>query len=295
MVARIDSITSATVCEITTVTTGAGAFAVTSGDRLMLLATAWGENSSGISVFSKDYDNVYNVLQIVRRPVGISNSMLKSDFLAGGSDYFKLMKEINLIEFLREVERNYIFGARAASGNTTAGGAALTSAFRTTRGLYDWAAQTFDMSGNMTRFKIMTELPKLLKTVKENEPVIALAGFHTIGLINEMLNDQTRYVNSSDVKTGLREYGVMTDVLRTINMPIELVRHEAFDSGAYENQMLLTAPDSIFFAHLKDRDIRPVVGLQNPDVDGMIDSVECEFGCGVIDGGLKTLVVKNCW
>jgi hypothetical protein len=59
--------------------------------------------------------------------------------------------------------------------------------------------------------------------------------------------------------------------------------------------MLLFVPDNVFFTHLKDRDIRPVTGLQNNDVDGMIDSVECEFGCGVIDGGLKILQVTNCW
>ena len=294
MLARIDSVTNTTTCEVTSV--GDTAFAVANGDSLMLLAYAFPENSSGIPVMSKDYDNVYNTLQIVRSAVGISNSMLKSQFLAGGSDYFKLLKEINLIEFLREVERNFIFGARAAgTGNTTAGGAALTAAFRTTRGMYDWAAQSFNMNGSMTRYKLMTELPKLLKTVKESDNVIALAGFQTVGIINEMLNDQTRYVNNSDAKTALREFGVMTNVVRTMNMPIEIVRHEAFDSGAYANQMLLFVPDNVFFAHLKDRDIRPVTGLQNNDVDGMIDSVECEFGCGVIDGGLKILKVTNCW
>jgi hypothetical protein len=292
MVARIDSVTSAAAMEVTSV--GDTAFAVSNGDDLMYLATAYPENSSGISVLSKDYDNVYNTLQISRSPVGISNSMLKSQFLAGGSDYFKLLKEINLIEMLRETERNLIFGARAAgTSNTTAGGAALTAAFRTTRGMYDWAAQSFDMKGTVTRYKLMTEIPKLLKTVKENESVLALAGFQSCGQINELLNDQTRYIDSGTAKTALRDYGVKTNVIRTLNMDIELVRHEAFDSGAYANQMLIFVPDNVFFAHLKDRDIRPVTGLQNNDVDGMIDSVEAEWGCGVIDGGLKILVVNN--
>jgi hypothetical protein len=239
---------------------------------------------------------VYNTLHIFRRAVGISNSMLKSEFLAGGSDYYKLLKSINGVEFYREGERGLLFGVKASgTGNTTSGGSALSAAFRTSQGIYDYAANTFSMGGSMTRYKLMTELPRLLKTVKENENVIALAGFQTIGVINEMLQDQSRYIDSGTAKTALRDYGIQTNVLRTMNMPIELVRHEAFDSGAYSNQMLLFVPDNIRFAHLKGRDIRPVVGLQNNDVDGMIDSIEAEFCPSVIDGGLKILKVTNCW
>ena len=294
MVCRIDSITSATECEITSV--GGTAFAPAVGDDLMLLDMAMPENSSGIPVMSKDYDNVYNTLHIFRRAVGISNSMLKSEFLAGGSDYYKLLKNINLAEFYRELERGFLFGVKASgTGNTTSGGTALTAAFRTSQGVYDYAANTFSMGGSMTRYKLMTELPRLLKTVRENEGVIAFAGFQTIGVINEMLQDQSRYIDSGTAKTALRDFGIQTNVLRTMNMPIELCRHEAFDSGAYANQMLLLVPDNVRFAHLKGRDIRPVVGLQNNDVDGMIDSVEVECCPSVIDGGLKILKVTNCW
>jgi hypothetical protein len=296
MVARIDSVTSALAMVVTSV--GDTAFTALNGDELMYLSTALPENSSNISLMSKDYDNVYNTLQISRRPVGISNSMLKSAFLAGGSDYFKLLKEINLIEMLRETERNLIFGARASgTGNTTAGGAALTAAFRTTRGMYDWAAQVFDMKGNCTLQKLMTDIPSLLYTVKEMDDVICLGGYKSFGIINELLNNQTRYiVDASEAKkTASRTLGLVTTTIRTLNMPIDLVKHEAFNTGAMANQMLLFVPDNIRFAHLKDRDIRPVTGLQNNDVDGMIDGVEAEWGCGVIDGGIKILVVKNVW
>lgn len=295
MVCRIDSVNANTTeCVVTSV--GSTAFDCKTGDVLMLLDMAMPENSSSIPVMSKDYDNVYNTLHIFRRAVGISNSMLKSEFLAGGSDYYKLLKNINLAEFYRELERGFLFGVKASgTGNTTSGGSALTAAFRTSQGVYDYAANTFSMGGNMTRYKLMTELPRLLKTVRENEGVIAFAGFQTIGIINEMLQDQSRYIDSGTAKTALRDFGIQTNVLRTMNMPIELCRHEAFDSGAFANQMLLLVPDNVRFANLKGRDIRPVVGLQNNDVDGMIDSVEVECCPAVIDGGLKILKVTNCW
>jgi hypothetical protein len=289
---RIDSRTSDTVVEITSV--GATAFSAAQGDTLQILASAYPENSSAPTIYSKDFDNVYNLLQIVRKPVAISNSMLKSKFLAGG-DYFKLLKTINMIEFMREVERNFIFGQRASgTGNTTSGGSALSAAFRTTRGIYDWAANSYDMKGNMNGFKLRKDIPQLLKTVQENQKVVALGGFETLGRINEIFNDRVSYFVDSN-NTDLTKLGVQTKTLNTMNMPIELIRHEAMDNGEYQKQLLVFSPDNIFWAYLKDRDIRPVVGIQNNDVDGMIDSVEAECGCGVIDGGQSILQVKNCW
>jgi hypothetical protein len=146
----------------------------------------------------------------------------------------------------------------------------------------------------MTLFKLRTELPKKLYTVQENQSVIALAGFETLGRVNEMFNDQIRYT-ISDAKTPLREFGTQTSIVRTINMPIEFVRHEFFDQGDMAKTMLLFVPENCRFAYLKDRGVRPVVGLQNNDVDGKIDSIEAEYGLATIDGGASILRVDNCY
>jgi len=290
--ARVDSVTDANTCEVTSF--GTTAFSASAGDSLFINATAYNENSSGPTIFSKDFDNVYNTLQIVREPVAISNSMLKSKFYAT-NDYFKLLKEINLINMMARVERSWLFGDRASgTGNTTAGGSAHSDSFRTTRGALNWAANTFDMKGNMTPFKFRTEVPAILTTVTESQKAICLGGYQTIGRIKEWMNAQAIYP-VTDAKSALKEYGVDTEVVRTNNMPLELVTHQAFDKGGMEKTMLIFVPENNVFAYLKDRDIRPVVGIQNNDVDGQIDSVECEFGCGTIDGGASTLRVDNCW
>jgi hypothetical protein len=150
------------------------------------------------------------------------------------------------------------------------------------------------MKGNMTGFKLRKDIPQQLKTVQENQKVVALGGFETLGRINELFNDRVSYFVDSN-NTDLTKLGVQTKTLNTMNMPIELIRHEAMDNGEYQKSLLVFSPDNIFWAYLKDRDIRPVVGIQNNDVDGMIDSVEAEAGCGVIDGGQSILQVKNCW
>ena len=56
--------------------------------------------------------------------------------------------------------------------------------------------------------------------------------FQTVGIINEMLNDQTRYVNNSDAKTALREFGV-TDTM--LHCPAAL---EAESPGSYSYELL---------------------------------------------------------
>lgn len=289
---RIDSVTNTITIEVTSV--GTTAFDAAVGDVLTIGPTAYPEHSSAPTMLTKDFDNVYNTLQISREPVGISGSMLKSEFYATG-DYFTLLKAVNLVEFYRKIDRGLLAGDRASgTGNTTSGGSALTTAFRTSRGLLNWAADSFNMDGNMTLFKLRTELPKKLYTVQENQSVIALAGFETLGRVNEMFNDQIRYT-ISDAKTPLREFGTQTSIVRTINMPIEFVRHEFFDQGDMAKTMLLFVPENCRFAYLKDRGVRPVVGLQNNDVDGKIDSIEAEYGLATIDGGASILRVDNCY
>lgn len=290
--ARVDSITSASECVITSF--GATAFSVTAGDVLMINATAYGPNSANPSILTKDMDNVYNTLQISREPVAASNSMLKSQFHAT-NDYFKLLKKLNFINFLSKIERTWLFGERASgTGNTTAGGSTRSDAFYTTRGAYNWAANRYDMKGNISMFKIRSEIPQMLDTVSSSTKVIMLLGQGSLGRINELMNGQAMYTISGE-ESKLKKFGISTRVLKTNNMDIELIPHKAFDKGGMQKKALLMVPDNHAFVHLKDRDIRPVLAIQENDRDGIIDSVECEAGCRVLDGGQSSCVVENMW
>lgn len=294
LTARIDSITNTTTLEITSV--GDTAFAPSAGDTLGVSATMYPQNSVNPTIISKDFDNVYNTLQIAREPVGISNSMLKSTFYAT-KDYFKLLKMINLYNFYDKIERGFLFGNRAAGAvNTTSGGAALTSSFYSSRGLLNWAANSYDMNGSMTQFKINTEIPRVLDVVGEADPMICLCGFDVQGRINEMVADKVQYnIDFGNAKTRLREWGVNTTIVRTQTFAMELVNHQAFNEGELAKTALIFNPNNVDFVHLPDRDIRPVVGIEENDRDGKIDSVEAEFGCRVNDGGQSIALIRNCW
>jgi len=293
LTARIDSITDTTTCEITSF--GATAFAPVQGDILGISATAYPENSSNPSMISKDFDNVYNCTQIVREPVAISNTLLKSEFYAT-QDYFKLLKMINLVRFYEKIERGWLFGNRASSGNTTSGGAALTASFSSSQGLLNWAANSYDMGGSMSSFKLKTEISRMMSVSSEGDPIIALAGYDICGRIDDMVSDKTVYnINVGDAKTRLREFGVNTKMIRTQTFAFELVNHKAFNEGELAHCMLLFNPNNVEFVHLPDRDIHPNVSIQENDRDGKIDEVLAEFGCRVNDGGQSAGLVQNCW
>ncbi|MBN1294368.1 MAG: hypothetical protein JXB48_21205 [Candidatus Latescibacteria bacterium] len=291
--ARIDSITDTTTCEVTSF--GATAFNPAAGTTLGISATAYPENSVNPSMISKDFDNVYNCTQIVREPVAISNTLLKSEFYAT-KDYFKLLKMINLVRFYEKIERGFLFGNRASSGNTTSGGAALTSSFTTSRGLLNWAACSYDMVGSMTSFKLKTEIPRAMSVCGEGDPMICLAGFDICGRIDDMVADKTVYnIDVGDAKTTLREFGVNTKMIRTQTFAMELVNHQAMNEGDLAKCMLIFNPNNIEFVHLPDRDIHPNVSIEENDRDGKIDEVICEFGCRVNDGGQSIGLIQNCY
>lgn len=292
--ARIDSITNPTTCEITSV--GTTAFSPAADTVLGISATMYPQNSVNPTIISKDFDNVYNTLQIVREPVGISNSMLKSEFYAT-KDYFKLLKLINLVRFYEKIERSFLFGDRASGAvNATSGGAVLTDSFYSSRGLFNWAASSYDMLGTMSQFKLNTEIPRVLETVGEGDPMICVCGFDIAGRINEMVADKVQYsLDFSKTETTLRKWGVNTKIIQTQTFAMEMLNHKAFNEGELAKTMLIFNPNNVDFVHLPDRDIRPVVGIEENDRDGKIDSVEAEFGCRVNDGGESIAVVTNCW
>lgn len=288
---RVDSVTSSTVCEITSI--GATAFSVTAGDVLLLGATAYGRNSSNPSIMSKDFDMIFNTTQISREPVAISGTMSAIEFY-GTKDYKSLLKKINLINFLRKIENTWLFGSKSSTNNTTAGGAVLTSAFSTTKGAMSFAATTYNMDGNMSFFKWRSEVPQILTTVSGNDTIIALVGAGTLGRVNDLMNAQASYVVNG-AESNLKKFGLKTKILTTNGPDIEFVHHPSFDVGGLQKKALLLKPDMNGFAFLDGRDIQPKLNIHANDLDGTVDEVFCECGYDNYDGGASSLVVENIW
>jgi|WetSurSiteA1Bulk_404760.scaffolds.fasta_scaffold10591_1 hypothetical protein len=292
--ARVDSITNTTVCVVESF--GDTAFCPDANTVVGVSATAYPDNSVNPSYISKDFDNVYNVLQISREPVAISNTMLKSEFYAT-KDYFKLLKMINMARFYEKMERTWLFGNRpTGSLNVNPAGTALTGTFSTTQGAFNWAANSYDMNGNMTSFKLKTELSRALPVVGEGDPMICLAGFDVLGRIDDMVYDKVQYqIDVGSGKTTLQKWGINTKIIKTQTFEMELVNHKAFNEGELARTMFIFNPENTDFVHLPDRDIFPNVGIQENDRDGVIDEVMGECGFRTNDGGQSMAIIKNCW
>jgi hypothetical protein len=287
--ARVDSVTSATECVITSF--GATAFSVEAGDVLMIGSTAYGQNSNNPSMISNDMDHIFNTVQISREPVAESETMRAIDFY-GTTDYFALRRKINFGNFFSKAETAILFGAKASSGNTTSGGSSLTTAFSTTNGIYTMAANSYDMDGQMTMYKLQTELPIKLDTVHPNDKMIAYAGQRTIGNLISMIQG-TSSVQITGKESVLDVAGLNTTKIRTNKFILEFVHHPLFDVGSYATEAFVFKPEMNGIAYL--RDFQPLEDRQENDRDGRITEILGEFGADNYDGGQSSCILTNLW
>lgn len=289
--ARIDSVTSATVLEVTSF--GTTAFAVVGTTDVMLAAgTAYGENSSSPSISQKDEDNVYNLLQIMRYSWGISESMAGNTQLAGGNAWEQI-KLRGVQEAMRKAEGSLLFSDRATgTGDTTSGGAVLTTSFRTTRGMGKWAANSLDALGSLTHQKFITDVPVALgDTINDSQRFIAFCGRQVYGRMTQWVNDKLVYMESGEKS----EFGAVTQKFITSGPKIEVVQHDLFNRGAFATKMLIFAPENLTYVFKRNRDLKINEGIQLPSADGFQDELKGEIGLESVDAGNSMLLISNCY
>ena len=73
-----------------------------------------------------------------------------------------------------------------------------------------------------------------------------------------------------------------------------------FDRGDLYKNALLFNPDDVEYCYKNkgpgdkaDRDFHPKLGIQNADVDGVVDEILGEISVGVLDGGEKITTITN--
>lgn len=285
-VGRVSSVNTTTM-EIT-VTAITAAFTVAAGDKLLIMAPAYPENSSGPTIVQKDDDNVYNTTQIARYPVAISASAKGNPHYGG--DFWGRVKEKNMIEGNRLTERSFLFGERPASGDTTAD-TGTGDAFGTFRGLWNWAGSEFDCGGAMTPEKFRKDLPLTMSdTINPAQKVIFLTSRTVRGEMLEWVNDKQMYI---DGKSDLEKFGLDCKRFVTNGPTIEVVAHDAFDQPGMTNKGLIFCPDECLYIFKNGRDLAPKQGIQNNDVDGYEDEIMGEIGLAELTGGLAVTKVVN--
>lgn len=275
--------------DVTFVSVGAGdTFSVTEGDTLMRLAPAYEENSSDPAYLQVADDNTYGTTQIMRWPVAISRTGDAISYLGGGN-FFARQSLYAMQEGKRDADRCLIFGKRASSGNKTSFTNIGVSA-STTQGIYHYSQTDYDGGGNFTPDKMFKAVPQAMdSSVSDNDRIIMLTSKKVRGNMISWGQDSIRY----DGSKKLEKFGIKAHKFVTAGPDIEVISHDAFNRGGYENQALCFIPDRLTYRFLKGGDFKPNNNIQSPSTDGKINEILAEIGIGPDDGGVSIMKMAN--
>lgn len=292
-----------TLCRIGTITTntiagttvGSTTFTASANDTLLALSYAYEENSSSPAMFMKDEDNLWNTTQIMRFPAAISNTAGGNPYY-GKESYWSRVKERVLVEGLRRFSNNAVFGERPASGETTTD-AVLSDTFGTFRGIWNWAANSYDAGGNMTFEKFQTNMAYAMSdTIGMDTKNVMLCGIKIWGDILQWHTDKLALLEPGDYKY----FGAQSKKLLTARGFVDIIVCDMFDRGDLYKNWCIFNPDDVEYVYKNkgpgdkyDRDFHPKLGIQNPDVDGVVDEILGEVSMSVVDGGEKILAGSN--
>jgi len=286
LVGRVSAISTNT---LTITTVGGTSFESSAGDVLLSMGPAYAENSSSPYIYMKDEDNYYNTTHIFRFPAAISRTAKKNPHY-GNKDFWSRVRQNVLAEGLRRVENALLFGERPSSGETTSD-STLSDTFGTFRGMWNWAATSKDFGGNMTWEGFQVDLPNAMhESVSPSEKKIMLCGEVTFGRMLRWVNDKLTVMESD---SEYKEFGVFTKSFVTAKGNIEVIVHDAFNRGQMTNKALVFVPDRFQYCHFNDDDLKPKLGIQANDVDGVEDDILGELSCWSEDAGYSITKVTG--
>lgn len=284
-----------TVCKIVSISTltigavtvGSTTFTLSNGDVLLLLAPAYHEASTSPYLLTKDDDNVYNLLQIVRFAVQISKSAKDSPHYGG--NYWKRMNEKNVVEGLRKCDNTLIWSERASSGDTTTDG--TLGNMRTTRGLNNWAGVSYDAGGALTYEGFMSDIVLAMNdTVGQDTNLICLTGKRVYAEMLKWVADKQMIMETGSID----KFGVKTKKFVTAGPEIEVMLHDSMDRGQLNKLMLFFDPADLEYNYKNGRDLHPINENQAPENDYLQNEILGEIGLSCLDGGSKVTLVTNC-
>ena len=287
---RIDSITGNA---LTYTSFGSTAFSAAIGDKVIVMAPAYGQASQNPVALWKDEDNFYNTTTIARLPVAISGTAKATPTYFG--DYWSRMKKVGFMDGKRKIENTLLFSNRASSGNTTSGGSAFTTAFSTTKGVWQWAATSMSMGGSFTPEKFKSGIPNwyadyTTNSVSEQAPMVMFCGTAVSGLMQSWVSQVQRIDQAGG---EIDRFGLKVKRFQTSTFAVDVMIHDAFNKAGMKGKALLFNPEELFYAFLPGRDLTPHNNIQSPSLDGYMDEILGEIGIGVRDGGNSILQLTD--
>ena len=234
------------------------------------IGNAMSENSASRTVKSTQESNAYNYTQIFRTPIALSGTEAAME-LGGGRDR-RYQRRKALLEHKRDIARAFYYGERKLDNTGSA-------PRRTMGGLLSF----LDIEGQSVSF---ADSGAIELTYANFDKYVAQKAF-AHGSKNKLIIAGPKLasaINSWAEKKLISEvkedtHGVRIKNLITSFGDLGIVYEPLLEGTVYGGYGLVVDMDFIRYAYLKGRDTKLLMGIQNPDTDGIIDEylTECSL------------------
>jgi len=242
---------------------GTTAVALVDGDVMVLIASAFSENSSVPDSSVQKLTEYYNYTQIFKLTHEVSRTFMHTDFHAGG-EKLKKRREEHTDTFRRLFENAMIWGVRGIENGTSA------SPKRYTGGLQQFInlaiAEGVDNTYAVPTAGALTE--NLFETFLGSKAFAygskekwALCSQNALNVMNQLQGGKVRLTNFTT------EFGLNITKYSTSSGVLNFVRHDSFNKGIYANSMMIFDPDNIAIKRIGDSltTFQSDVGLETKD------------------------------
>jgi len=239
--------------------------------NILILGPAMAEGETNSNLVTKSTQSVAksNYLQIFRKSVEITKTLANSELYGGNDRNYQRKKKG--IEFLRDLERSFLFGEDIES---TTG---VTHARRTTAGLDHYISTNSTTSvGTMTESEFETALRTVFR-YGSNSRYLFCAPL-VISVISQWAQGKLQMFPSD------KTYGVaITQYLSphgTVNLVKEVMLEHATVSSTsyYAGYCYFVELEDIVYRYLQNRDVQMETDIQTPGDDTLKDQYLCEVG-----------------
>ena len=294
---------------ITFVTLGATTFSAVATNVLLNISSMHEYGSSSPGTITKTDDHYWNIMGIYRHAIESTLSAKDTKQLAGGNIHERL-KQYKLIHHVRAVERNWIWGVKPSSGNTTSVAGLETAAVSIPHpvGLWDQAQEEFSFGGQMTLSKIKKDLALAMhRSVDINSELLWLMSKQGRAEIMGLLDGNAMLIRDAG-GDKYKKWGITVDKLITVGAELMIGVHDAFNYGSNQSKGLVINPIDLAYYYKNGEAPKGIKGgkamgagrnwniienTQSPGDDTMKDEIFNEGCMLATDGGYTMTQTTN--
>jgi hypothetical protein len=271
-------VTATSTCAVTAIRGYAGSTAASAAANatMVIIGSAFEEGSTSTALYTKSRQasRVFNYLQIFRKSVEVTNTMLNSELYGG--DIRAYERKVKGIELMRDLERTFLFGWR--NEDTAAANLDQDHARRTTGGAdFFISTNTTAVGGILTE----TDFEAFIRTVTRfgGEEVYLFCAPLIISTISQWAQGKLNMYPKD------KTYGIAINQYLSPHGTINLVKDYMLENaGSVSNTSLYGGYafalklDDMVYRYLQNRDVTMEADIQHPGDDFVKDQYICEVG-----------------